>query len=154
VNFSFLHQLVHLRQDSSTGVRYHPASEIDTVDAINTQAVEGTLRIRAAWIRVSARGVALPWDSCHPRSGAFRENKRPLGRRQIMQQNRPTTCSEWPSPKLRCIDPVDARSMAGAWWDGLGIVLRSPSKGPPSAADCPGSKSKCCDIEPAGAQRR
>ena len=89
-----------------------------------------------------------------PDEAAFREHVRPFGRWQITQQATDNFFG-MAQPVDRCrIDPVDAQfegmSHGG---QGVGIILRPPSKGPASASDRPGAKSNCCDIKSAGTQQ-
>ena len=154
-DFSFLHQLGHLRprvlERRSGFVR--PVKLIE-IDAFDTQPAKRRFAFAPYGVGLEHTTWFFHTVVAIPDEAAFREHVRPFGPWQITQQATDNFFG-MAQPVDRCrIDPVDAQfegmSHGG---EGVGIILRPPSKGPASASDRPGAKSNCCDIESAGTQR-
>src|SRR5467141_4491205 len=153
-NFSFAHQLDHLGPgvlDWCTGV-IRPVKLIE-VDAFYSQPAKRSFAFAPYGVRLEHTTRFFHRIVAIPNEAAFREHIRPFGRWQITQQA-PDNFFRMAQPiDRRRIDPVDAvvESLTHGG-QGVGIILRSPSKGPASASDRPRAKSNRCDMEPARTQ--
>src|SRR5882762_3496033 len=154
-NFAFLYELDHLGPrvlDRCTGV-IRPMKLIE-VDAFDAQPAKRRFAF-------APYGIGLEHATwfCHgiiavPDQAAFCEDMRPVGRRQVTQKAPDNFFGMAQTVDCRRIDPVDPQVEGVSYGgDGIGVVLWSPSKRPPSTSDRPRAKSNCCDIESAGTQR-
>src|ERR1700687_5442123 len=106
------------------------------IDAFDTQTAKRRFAFEPYRIRLKHTTWFFHTIVVIPNEHAFREHIWPLGRRQIMQQAPDNFFGMAQPVNRRCIDPVDAEvesMMHGG--QGVGIILRSPSKGPASASD-------------------